>query len=851
MFLTTLQGMWAHKFRVLTATFAIALGVSFLVGTLVLTDTISQTFNNVFSDVYRGTDAMVRGVAVFQGPQNSGAQRARVDASLVTTVRAVPQVAEAEGLVMGYARLTAKDGRALGNPANGAPTLGGAWPTVSPLNSFTVVSGRWPRADDEVVIDKGSATKGNLHVGDTTTVVVQGGVERVRIAGIAKFGRADSPGGASIVIFTMPAAQRLVGAPAKFDEIAVAGRPGVSQAQLAAAIQPVLAASVEAVTGAQVVKESDTQIHQGMAFFNTFLLIFAIVALIAGGFMIFNTFSVTVAQRMHENGLLRALGASRRQVLWSVLFEALAVGVIGSVAGFAVGVVVAAGLKGLLAALGIDIPAGGLVVASKTVVAAAVVGTGITMAAALIPSRKAAKVPPVAAMQDAQLATIGYGRWTAVAVGAGVLLAGIAVLFTGLFAGLSNTVAIVGVGAVVVILGVSLLGRPIARPLSRALGAPLPRVRGITGELARENSMRNPRRTAATASALMVCVAVVGLMNIMASSTRASISSIVKQAFTGDFVADPGGGAFGGVDHSLDERVSKLPQVAAATAVRVTSAKIEGSVQQLLGVDPATLPPLLDYQPLRGSINNLGVGDIAVYESMAKDKHLSIGDPVQIVFKDTGPKTLRVALIYGRNQPAGNYFVSMSAFDANVSSQLDYGVYIKKAPGATKAATLAAIQSVTKDYPGVTVMDQAGFKANLAKPFNQLLGLVYALLVFAVLIAALGIANTLALSVYERTRELGLLRAVGMTRSQLRSTLRWEAVLIALQGTLLGLIVAIFFGWALLRALAGTTGTLVLSLPYRTLAAVVVFAALLGVVAAVMPGRRASKLNVLQAVVTE
>jgi putative ABC transport system permease protein len=236
---------------------------------------------------------------------------------------------------------------------------------------------------------------------------------------------------------------------------------------------------------------------------------------------------------------------------------------------------------------------------------------------------------------------------------------------------------------------------------------------------------------------------------------------------------------------------------------------------------------------------------------MAKDKHLSLGDPVQVVFRDTGAKTMRVALIYGRNQPAGNYFVSMSAFDANVSSRLDYGVYIKKAPGATKAATLAAIQSVTKDYPGVTVMDQAAFKVNLAKPFNQLLGLVYALLVFAVLIAALGIANTLALSVYERTRELGLLRVVGMTRSQLRSALRWEAVLIALQGTLLGLIVAVFFGWALVRALARTTGTLVLSVPFRTLAAVVVFAALLGVAAAVMPGRRAAKLDVLKAVVSD
>ncbi len=851
MFITALQGLWAHKIRLFTTSLAVMLGVSFLVGTLVLTDTISKTFNNVFSDVYKGTDVMVRGVSAFEGPDNSGAQRPRVDASLVAAVRRAPDVAQAEGLIMGYARLVGKDGKALGDPANGAPALGGAWPTTRPLNSFTIVAGAWPRADDEIAIDKASAKKGKLAVGDMTTVLVQAGPQRVRVAGIAKFGRADSPGGATIVLFTMPAAQRLVAEPGKYDEIAVAARPGVSQPQLAAEVQRYLPGGVEAVPGALVVKEANDQMHSQMGFFNTFLLIFAVVALIAGGFMIFNTFSITVAQRTRENGLLRALGATRAQVLWSVLFEGLGVGLLASALGLGVGLVVAAGLKALLAGLGIDIPAGGLVVASRTILAALIVGTGVTAIAAFSPSRKAAKVPPVAAMQDAVVTSTGYGSKERVYVGFAMLTAGIALLFTGLFAGVSNAVAVVGIGAVTVIMAVSVLSRTIALPLSRVLGAPLPRLRGITGDLARENSMRNPKRTAATAAALMVCVAVLGLMNIMASSTRASISAIVNRAFTGDFVADPGGGALGGVDHSLVQRVSQLPQVADATAVRVTSAKVEGKVQTVLGVDPATLPAILNLRTQQGTIDGLGPNGIAVYKQVAKDKHLTLGDPVTVVFKDTGLKTFRVALIYGENRPTGDYFVNMTAFEANVASRLDYGVYIKKASDVSKADAMAAIETVTRDYPGVKVMDQGEFKASIAKPFNQLLGLVYALLVLAVIIAVLGIANTLALSIYERTRELGLLRAVGMTRSQLRSTIRWESVIIALQGTLLGLAVGVFFGWALVRATASSMSTIVFSLPYRILAAVVVFGALLGVVAAVMPGRRAAKLDVLKAVVSE
>ena len=851
MLFTAIKNVWAHKIRLFTTALAVTLGVSFLAGTFVLTDTISRTFNNVFSDVWKGTDAMVRGVAAFEGPNNSGGQRPRVDASLVEKVRAVPGVTEAEGLVMGYARLIDKNGKALGNPANGAPTLGGAWPSSSRLNSFHLVSGAWATADNEVVIDKGSARRGKLSVGDVTTILVQGGPQQVRIAGIAKFGRADSPGGATIAMFTMPAAQRLIGEPNKFDGINVAAGPGVSQAELADRLRAVLPPGVEAVTGTQVVKEAEDQIHGGMAFFNTFLLIFAVVALLAGGFMIFNTFSITVAQRTRENGLLRALGASRAQVLLSVLFEAIVVGVIASALGLGVGVLVAAGLKALLAAFGIDIPAGGVVLAGRTVLLSMLVGVGVTAGGAFVPARKAGKVSPVEAMHEAVTGSSGYGSKERVIVGFGVLAVGVALLFTGLFGGMSNAVSIVGLGAVTVVFAVAILGRTIALPLSRGIGLPVSRFRGMTGELARENAMRNPKRTAATASALMVCVAVVGLMNIMASSTRASINAIVDRAFTGDFVVDPEGGVFGGVDHSLAQRLGQVPQLSAATWVRVTSAKVNDGVTTLIGVDPATAPAILDVRPKEGSMQDLGLGQIAVYDKVAKDKHLALGDTVKVVFKDTGEQTLRVALIYRENQPAGDYFIGMKAFEANVTSQLDFGVYVKKAADVSKGAALTAVQKVTADYPGVKVMDQGQFKANIAKPFNQLLGLVYALLLLAVIIAVLGIANTLALSIFERTRELGLLRAVGMTRSQLRSTIRWESVIISLQGTLIGLVVGVFFGWGLVHALSKSTGTTEFSIPYGILAGVVVFGAIAGVVAAVLPSRRAAKLNVLQAVVTE
>ena len=542
MFKIVLQSLFARKLRLVTTALAVILGVAFTAGTLVLTDTMTSIFNDLSAGVYKGTDAVVRAKAVFNGPQNMGEQRPLVDASLVPALSHVPGVAAAEGSVLGYTRLIGKDGTPIGNPSSGAPTLGGNWGTVPALNPFHLVAGHAPQAPDEVVIDKQSATVGHLAVGDTTTVLANGPPQRVRIAGIAGFGTADSPAGASVVLFTTPAAQRLVAAPGKFTSIGFVAAPGVSQQQLVANLQRVLPPGTEAVTGAAAIKETQDTFQKGLSLFSKFFLIFAVVALVVGAYIILNTFAITVAQRTRENGLFRALGASRRQVLGSVLIEAAVVGVIAALIGLALGVAVAAGLEALLSAFGLKLPSGSLVLNARTVILSLLLGIGVTLVAAVSPARKAAKVPPIAAMQEATAGSTGYGSKQRVVVGITILALGVAALFTGLFGHVSNAFAIVGAGVLLVFLGVSVLGRTIALPLSRAIGAPLPRVKGVTGTLARENTMRNPKRTAASASALMIGVGLIAFISIFASSIKASINATIDRSFAGDFVINSGAG---------------------------------------------------------------------------------------------------------------------------------------------------------------------------------------------------------------------------------------------------------------------------------------------------------------------
>ena len=847
---TAVQGLIAHRFRLFATALAVMLGVAFTAGTLVLTDTVTRTFDGLFADVYQGTDVVVRGQQQFEGPNNTGAQRPRVQQSLVDTVRRVDGVQAAEGTVLGYARLIDKHGKAMGNPANGAPTLGYGWNTVDALNPFGLKKGRAPAAADEVVIDAKSAKDAGFRLGDHTTVLVQGPPQRVTVVGFVGFGSTDSPGGASVVAFRNDVAQRLIAEPGKYDGVSVVAASGVSQRELATRISAVLPQGTEAVTGAAITKENQNLAHKSLSFFSTFMLVFAIVALLVGAFMIFNTFSITVAQRTRENGLLRALGASRWQVLSAVLLEALAVGIIASALGLVGGVAVAAGLKSLLTALGLEVPAGGLVISTRTVVVSVLAGVLVTLLAAVSPARKAGKVSPVAAMQAHVIGSTGYGSKQRVIVGALILSVGVAALFTGLFAGVDNALSIVGLGALGVFFGVSVLGRTISLPLSRVIGWPLPRLRGMTGDLARENAMRNPKRTAASASALMIGVGLVGFITIFVSSSKASIDTVIDRAFTGDLVVDSGANLDGGIDPGLEKKLNATPGIAAAAGVRVGSAVVDGKVVQIPAVDPATGFQVMDVKPLRGRPEDLGVGTIAVYKDVAKDKHLDVGSVVPVRFKDTGVKQLRIALVYGEHEPSGDWLMGKAAYEANFSNRLDWQIYVKKAPDTSLAQARDAVEKAAAAYPGVKVLDSSEFGKSISAPLDQMLALVYALLGLAIIIALLGIGNTLALSIVERTRELGLMRAVGMTRRQLRSMVRWESVIIAVQGTLLGLGIGLFLGWAMVRALKDQ-GIEVFHVPVTSLALVVLLGGLAGMVAAVLPSRRAAKLDILRAVVTE
>jgi putative ABC transport system permease protein len=846
---TALRNLLAHKVRLFTTGLAVALGVAFIAGTLVLTDTITKTFDDLFTDALADTDAMVRAKASFDDPNGFGELRGRIDASLVDEVADVEGVAVASGDVWGFAQVVDKKGEPVGNPGAGPPTFGVNWPESEELNTWTLVEGSPPRGERDVVLDKGVADDAGYTVGDRATVLVQGAPLDVTVTGIARIGGADSPGGATFTMFTTEAAQRYVGEVGKFDSISIAADEGVPQQELVDHLDTVLPDGVEAVTGATVTEENQDAMREGLSFFNTFMLVFALVALLVGGFIIFNTFFITVAQRTRENALLRAIGASRRQVLAAVLLEALGIGLVASAIGLVAGIPLAAGLKALLAAFGFDIPAGGIVLATSSAVIAFSAGVIVTVVAAVSPSRKAAKVPPVAAMRDVAVGSTGYGSKQRIFVGLAILALGAAALLYGLFGDPGNALAIVGLGVLLVFFGVSVLGRTVALPLSRVIGLPLPRLRGIAGQLARENAMRNPKRTATTASALMIGVGLVSFITIFAASTKASFSNTVDEAFTGDFIATSGQNGMGGVSPEFTARVNELPEIEVAGGIRAGLAEIDGSPQQVLAPNREVFD-LFDVEPVAGSPDDLDATSIAVFDNVADDKGLSVGDRVPVDFTATGSQEMTVAMIYGDNAAAGDWLLGIAGFAANFPDQMDVQVFMKKADGVSADDALAAVDGVAADYPGVDVLDQTQYKEEQMGFVDQMLGLVYALLALAIIIALLGIGNTLALSIVERTRELGVLRAVGMTRKQLRSAIRWESVIIAVQGALLGLVIGVFFGWALVTALEDE-GLNTFTVPVLSLVVVVVLAALAGVVAAVMPARRAARLDVLRAIVSE
>ena len=848
MFKVAFKGVMARKGRVLTTAIAVLLGVAFVTGTLVLSDTITRVFNDLFADVNEGTDAVVRAESTFDDGFGTDI-RGRIDQSLLGLVLATPGVDDADGQVQGFAQYVGSDGEAIGNPGQGAPTLGFSWPEVEQLNPFVLVDGERPRGPNQVAMDKKTADDEGYEVGDTVEVLTQQEPQEFTISGITRFGSADSPAGATVALFDLPTAQAIIAEPGKFDSISVVAADGVDQEQLAEDLRAALPTdqSVEVITGDELIEETQDAIADQLSFFTTFLLVFAVIAVIVGAFVIYNTFGILIAQRSRELALLRAVGASRRQVISSVLVEAGFVALVGSLLGLIGGVILASLLRSGLIALGFELPDGSLIIAARTIVIGLVLGFVVTALAALFPAIRASRIPPVAAMREVAHDVSGQSR-ARVLAGLLITVVGGLLLARGLFVGGDNALLSVGIGAGLVFLGITVLGPILVGPFVGVIGWPIARFRGITGRLAQENTERNPKRTSSTAAALMIGVGLVGLIAIAAASVTESINQAIEESFTGDFVVDSGSFGFGGLSPTLADDLNELPEVEVATGVRYGIARLGGVGEALFAADPETAFDIFDFGVVAGSTEGLDENGIAVYQERAERDGLAIGDPVPVQFAETGEQELEVAMIFDDNDLVGTqYLIGRDAYEANFADQFDLQVYVIQDPDVTTEQARAAIDGVAEGYANAEVQDIEEFKQAQTDQINQFVAVIYVLLMLAVVIALFGIGNTLALSIIERTRELGLLRAVGMTRRQLRTTVRWEAILTSVFGTLLGLGIGLFFGWAIVEALKDE-GLKSFVIPWGQLLIIVMIAALAGVVAAILPARRAAKLNILDAI---
>lgn len=845
MLTTTLKNLRARKFRLVTTGFAVLLGVAFVTGTLVLTDTVATSLDNLFADIFDETDGYVRAEAPFDGDDRAGEVRPLIDDSLVEVVRDVDGVALAAPDVLGYAQVVGADGEPAVDAQRGPPTFGTNWVDDERLNAFDIAEGRAPAADGEVVIDAYTADEGDLSVGDRTRVITAGGIVEVDIVGIVRFGEVDSPGGTSWAAFTTEAAQRLVGQPEKLSGITVLAEDGVSEAELRDRIAAALPPDHEAITGDELTEENQDALQGFIDIFRNIMLAFALIALFVGSFIIYNTFSILVAQRTRETALLRAIGASRRQVMGAVLLEAVVVGVVAAVLGMFAGIGLAVGLQALLASFGVEFPSSGLTIKAATVIWALVLGVLVSVFAAWFPARRGSRVPPIAALRDVAFEQPSRSRLR-LGLGGLLLVAGMLSLFGGLSGG---ELAAVGFGALLILLGVAALGPLAARPVAGLLGHAVA-LRGMSGTLARENAIRNPKRTATTASALLIGVTLVAFITIFASSAKASIDEVFDEQFTGDFVLDAGGFGFGGAPIAMAEELRRLPEVDAVSALRAASAQVDDDSTFLQALDSAEIGRIADIGVIEGDLADLREDGIAVFAEEAEDNGWEIGTTLSLAFAEGDRTEVTVEVLYENDELARRYFVDTSVFAANLPFQFDSLVFLALADGTSLDEARPAIEAVTEQYPNVEMQDRDEFIEAQAGFIDGVLAMVYVLLSLAIVIALFGIANTLALSIVERTRELGLLRAVGMTRGQLRAMIRWEAVIIALFGTIGGLAVGTFFGWAVMEALADE-GLTAFNVPVTQLLVIAVLAGFFGVVAALAPARRAARLNVLDAIATD
>ncbi len=843
-----LKGLLGRKLRTILTALAIVLGVTMVSGTYILTDSIDQAFDQIFTDVRKGSSAVITGKAAFDLSEGSGASAPPFDESVLEEVRGVAGVAEADGGVDSESTtLIGRDGKAV--VKGGAPNLGFSIARgESPFNPLALVDGDWP-GPNEVVIDEGTADEEDFTIGETIGVQAEGPVERLRVAGIVRFNSDLSIGGATLAGFDLPTAQRLFKKQGKLDEIAVAASADTTDEQLVRNISAVLPPNTQVRTGQQQASEDASETNEFITFLQGFLLAFAGIALFVGSFVIANSLSITIAQRTREFATVRTLGASRRQVLGSIVIEALVVGIAASVIGLFLGLGLASLLFWLFDAVGFTLPNTGLLFETRTIVVSLLVGILVTLIASLRPALRATRVPPIAAVREgATLPESRFARFRT--AGSLVTIAlGFAALAYGLFgSGLGTTQILLwmGLGALLIFIGVALFATKLVRPLAAALGAPAARVGGAAGKLARDNARRNPQRTASTAAALMIGLALVTLVATLAAGITNTFRGAVDDLFIADY-AITAQNNFSPIPIDAAEAAAQADGVEAVASTRTGEARVLDSTEFVTAVDD-NFGQVLAADWVEGSqavFAELGDDGAFVDDGYAEDHDLGIGSPIQVIVPSGNRLNLKVEGIFdppAGGSPFGTVTFSSEVFDREYDSPRNLYSFVLMDGGETDANT-RALEDALADFPNAKAQTKDEFVDNQISGLNQILNILYVLLALSVIVSLFGIVNTLVLTVFERTRELGMLRAIGMTRRQVRRMIRHESVITALIGGVLGIVLGVVLG-ALLIA---RVDFIEFSLPTTQIIVFAILTVVVGIIAAIFPARRAARLDPLQA----
>jgi putative ABC transport system permease protein len=846
-----LKGLLGRKLRTVLTALAIVLGVAMISGTYVLTDTITAAFTNVVSDSYSNSDAVISGKVAFKNTNSNTEETPAFPAAVLTKVKALPDVAAAAGGVGDQVKLIDRNGKVIST--GGGESIASS---VDPANDkrfnpLNLVAGKWPVGNGQIAIDKRTSQNEHYAVGDSIGIAADEGVLQMEITGIATFASSSSIGASTFAIFDVPTAQQLFDKEGKFDQIQVAAKSGVTPEKLVGEIRPLLPATAQVKTAEAQTQEAVDDVSSTLGIFQKVLLAFGVIALFVGAFVIANTLSITIAQRVREFATLRTIGGSRRQVLKTVLLEALVIGLLASVLGLFLGLGIAKALDALFSAMGVNFPKTGTVFATRTIVVSILVGVVVTLLASLRPAIKATRVPPIAAVREgATLPVTRLSRFGPV-FSLATLALGILLLVYGIFGGGMSTASrllALGFGTLILFIGVAVNAKRAVRPLASILGWPGARIGGLAGTLARENAMRNPSRTASTASALMIGLALITFVAILGAGLRTSFSDAVDKLFIADYALTAENG-FDPFTKQADEAVGVTPGITAVSPIRAGDARVFGDNTQISAVQPNLSEGVaVDWLP--GSKNaaaRLGANGAFVDKDYAKDHDLKLGSPIPVTTPTGKVLHLRLKGIFDPpkgGSPFGPVTMSAETFDANYASPQNLMTLIRIKGGATPSNT-ARLDLALNRFPDAKVQTAAQFKKTQEDDINIVLNVLYGLLGLSVIISLFGVVNTLVLSVFERTREIGMLRAVGMTRRQVRRMIRYESIVTALIGGALGITVGIFL--AVLTTQALSDEGVVLAIPWKTIALFVLGTIAAGILAAMFPARRASRLNILKA----